>query len=49
MAQRETKGDLRIDRTQNLLRRAMLELLRQMSFEEITVKLLAQQLSLIHI
>ena len=43
MAQRETKGDLRIDRTQNLLRRAMLELLRQMSFEEITVKLLAQQ------
>ena len=34
MAQRETKGDLRIDRTQNLLRRAMLELLRKMFFEE---------------
>ena len=40
MVQRETKGDLRIDRTQNLLRRAMLELLRRMPFEEITVKLL---------
>lgn len=43
MAQRENKVDLRIDRTQGLLRRAMLDLLRQMPFEEITVKLLAQQ------
>ena len=43
MHNEKPKGDLRIDRTQNLLRRAMLELLRQMSFEEITVKLLAQQ------